>query len=325
MRSASEHVSGVLYIHLDPAAALSANTSNNSSDANTTNLSLCQASSLIKTIYGKPLTPASLDVRVILTGFKGLATVPLKTNHAVQKVMIDAFPKERLPIFRNRYKSFLNDAEPIVLLHEEDALEVDNIAENGGTNGKIYKDIVAGGTFDRIHSGHKILLSEGLLRCTRKFTIGMADGPLLTKKTLKELIEPINVRIEKLSNLMSDLDPGVEHYLEPIYEPLGPSGRDPDMEMIIVSQETLKGGNYVNKVRAERNLGVLDVVVIDLVEDASRDSSVEEEKVSSSSARMRLLGSLLKEPDLSMTPPSPPYVIGLTGGEHRLISNLNKP
>ena len=48
---------------------------------------------------------------------------------------------------------------------------------------KMYDNVVLGGTFDRLHAGHKILLSEAVLRCTRKLTVGVADTGMLKCKT----------------------------------------------------------------------------------------------------------------------------------------------
>uniref|UniRef100_A0A2P2I061 Bifunctional coenzyme A synthase n=1 Tax=Hirondellea gigas TaxID=1518452 RepID=A0A2P2I061_9CRUS len=338
MRGACEQVNKVLYVHLDPAIAaatsstIPATSSTTSTPQYNAHLSLHQASNLIKSIYSKSSSLASsLDVRVVLSGFKGGSEIPVATNYAIEKVMIDCYAKENIPMLRSRYKNYLNGSDPIVLLKENECQDTRDDSETTDSdvgsdkiaNTKIYKNIVAGGTFDHIHIGHKILITEGLLRCTNKFTIGVADGPLLAKKTLTELIEPVGVRIKKLRSLLVDIDPSVEYCLEPIYEPLGPSGSDPDMEMIIVSQESLKGGNYVNSARVERKLNALDVVVIELVEDIHR-SDTEEEKVSSSSTRRRVLGTRIREPDLTNKPEFPPYIIGLTGGSASGKSSIAK-
>ena len=61
---------------------------------------------------------------------------------------------------------------------------------------KIYQNVVLGGTFDRIHAGHKILLTTSLLRCSKEITIGITDGPdMMRKKVLPELMQPCQQRI----------------------------------------------------------------------------------------------------------------------------------
>ena len=45
-----------------------------------------------------------------------------------------------------------------------------------------YEHIVLGGTFDHLHAGHKILLSESIMRSERKITIGVTSGPMLDSK-----------------------------------------------------------------------------------------------------------------------------------------------
>jgi phosphopantetheine adenylyltransferase len=47
----------------------------------------------------------------------------------------------------------------------------------------VYENVILGGTFDCLHAGHKILLSEAVLRCTRKLTVGVTDAAMLKCKT----------------------------------------------------------------------------------------------------------------------------------------------
>ena len=308
LESASKHTENVLYVHIDMEVPC------------TRNISFTQASSVIRSIYSQ--TNNSLDVRVILTGFKGQNTLPNHLSLPIHTILIDQLTHR--DEYTHKYQCLSPESNPVILNESEEVLLPEVLNEN---DVKVYKDIVGGGTFDHIHNGHKILLSEGILRCSRKFTLGMADGDLLKKKTLKELIQPVDIRIDKLKKVLSDMDPSLIYDLQPIYEPLGPSGVDPDMEMIIVSQETLKGGNYVNTKRAERGLSVLDVEVVDLVEECKPLSSVEETKVSSSTIRLRQLGTLLRPPK-KIEFECKPYIIGLTGvsasGKSSVSRKLNE-
>ena len=73
---------------------------------------------------------------------------------------------------------------------------------------KKYSGVVIGGTFDRIHDGHKLLISTALLLAENKITVGVADGDLLKNKILKELIEPIETRIKNVKMLIEKYKPG---------------------------------------------------------------------------------------------------------------------
>ena len=77
---------------------------------------------------------------------------------------------------------------------------------------------------------------------------------IFSEKTLTELIAPVNKRIEALKELLSDVKPEVFYNAVPITDPFGPSIVEPDLECIIVSEETLKGGEAVNKKRREKVL-----------------------------------------------------------------------
>ncbi len=68
--------------------------------------------------------------------------------------------------------------------------------------------------------------------------------------------------------------------------------------MIVVSEETLNGGFKVNDLRKGKNLSVLDIHPISLVDDIQA-SNGEENKISSSSLRKRLLGTHLKPPKVT--------------------------
>lgn len=72
--------------------------------------------------------------------------------------------------------------------------------------------------------------------------------------------------------------------------------------MIVLSEETLKGGELINDKRISSALKPLDISPIPLLEeDESSDEFCEEEekKISSSNYRMRLLGTLLKSPQVN--------------------------
>ena len=62
---------------------------------------------------------------------------------------------------------------------------------------------------------------------------------------------------------IKDVDSSLQQYkVVPITDPFGPSIVDPNLQLIIGSQETEKGCKKVNQVRKEKQLSQLDVHVI---------------------------------------------------------------
>ena len=40
-----------------------------------------------------------------------------------------------------------------------------------------------GGTFDRLHTGHKVLLSEAVVLARKQLTVGVTDGDMLKSES----------------------------------------------------------------------------------------------------------------------------------------------
>ncbi|XP_056008258.1 bifunctional coenzyme A synthase-like isoform X2 [Ostrea edulis] len=176
-----------------------------------------------------------------------------------------------------------------------------------------YRQVVLGGTFDRLHVGHKILLGEGCLLADDGLTVGVTTGEMNLKKSLPELMQPTADRIHSVVQFIETVKPQIVHRVVPITDMFGPTITDPDLECIIVSAETMKGGQIVNQERQKKSYKELDVHTIDLVQDLCH-GQYEEAKVSSSSLRKRLLGTVINPVKVNQNIPSSPYVLGVTGG-----------
>lgn len=176
-----------------------------------------------------------------------------------------------------------------------------------------YRRVVLGGTFDRLHLGHKILLGEGCLFAEENLTVGVTTGEMNLKKSLPELIQSTPVRIDSVVQFIETVKPQISHRVVPITDMFGPTITDPDLQCIVVSDETKKGGDIVNQERQKKGYSALDVHVIDLVQDQCH-GQFEEAKISSSSLRKRLLGTLINPVKPNKNIPSTPYILGLTGG-----------
>ena len=115
-----------------------------------------------------------------------------------------------------------------------------------------YNDVVLGGTFDNIHNGHRLLLTQSTLLARRRILVGMSSGPLLASKVLPELIKPINVRVAEVEAYLRDIKPWIKHDVVPITDVYGPTAWDEDLECLVVSPETARGGEKINQERKKK-------------------------------------------------------------------------
>lgn len=99
--------------------------------------------------------------------------------------------------------------------------------------------------------------------------MGVMEDHLLSSKSNAELIQPLHERIQAVRAFLERMAAGGQEgvYLDitGIQDGYGPTRFDPDIQALVVSRETLSGGEAVNRVRREGGLGELEVFVIDVI------------------------------------------------------------
>ncbi|KAM6107991.1 LOW QUALITY PROTEIN: bifunctional coenzyme A synthase [Pterocles gutturalis] len=303
-------VAGPLYVHVQPGLRLAAPAPRRAPPAGAALLRALAA------LYGAPAARGGLDVRVLLAPGR-LPRPPLVLLAAAAEA-----PGPPEPVRAGlRHLAAAYGCPPRL-----PALLLDGTGDGGGGPDPDpdpgpdpgaalpeFSDVVVGGTFDRLHGAHRLLLSACCLLARRRLLAGVADGDLLRHKVLAELIEPYELRAAKLREFLEDVKPSLRYDIMPLADPYGPAVTDPDLQCLVVSEETRRGGEAVNKKRLENGLPELALYEILLMKDPDHSQN-EEEKISSSSLRQRLLGTLLRPPRQDPALPPCPYVIGLTGG-----------
>lgn len=271
---------------------------------------------LVKNVYSRPQTVSrNVNVHVLLppaTDIKPSSKRELSKmlNVCIASKTLKQTTQQLEQIVQLRY-NFKEFAMKYIDIEEDMIVSASEINLT-----QTYPGVVIGGTFDRIHDGHKLLIATALLLANDKITVGVSANELLQKKVLKELIEPVEARIQNVIELIKDYKPGLKYKVVPLYDTCGPSGPDDDIQLLVVSEETINGGPVVNETRKQNGLQQLDVLSIDIIADDCRDVSDSvnaEDKLSSSRQRIRELGVLRKESTRAKEP-GKCYVIGMTGG-----------
>lgn len=122
-----------------------------------------------------------IDVRVILTNFKDPNKSKLVTSKPVEIVYFDSScSSAAVDAFMDKYvinKSQNYRSVSFQAINDESNFNFSGIAENDEFSS--YNNVVLGGTFDKLHIGHKILLTEAVLRCRKRLTVGVTSDLLL--------------------------------------------------------------------------------------------------------------------------------------------------
>ena len=125
-------------------------------------------------------------------------------------------------------------------------------------------DLVAmGGTFDIIHSGHMALLNKAFSIST-KVIIGVTSDQLAVKKG-KNPENDYSKRISLLKSTIEENFPDSVYEISKLENEFGPAVLEESVKALIVSEETSDKGTLLNKLRAERNLSPVKIVVVPIV------------------------------------------------------------
>jgi pantetheine-phosphate adenylyltransferase len=127
-----------------------------------------------------------------------------------------------------------------------------------------FKCVAVGGTFDRLHDGHKALLCKAC-EVGERVIIGVATGKLLEDKVGKELIYPYEQRVNDIKKFLASIGCLNRTLLAPIYSQFGTAAEDPQIEALVVSEETAPIIKDINQARTKRGLQPLHKVLVEMV------------------------------------------------------------
>jgi len=127
----------------------------------------------------------------------------------------------------------------------------------------MFNKVCIGGTFDILHKGHKVLIDKAFSITSKNglVTIGLTTDRYTVAKIKNAF--PFDVRKQKLIEYLKTK--GYENYeIIPIEDKYGPTLSE-DFDAIVVSSETRKNAEEINRKRKQFGLKPLKIIEISIV------------------------------------------------------------
>ena len=131
---------------------------------------------------------------------------------------------------------------------------------------KTYKHAIIGGTFDRLHNGHRALLQMALEKADR-ITVALAVPGFAAQKELTQLIQSFDVRQRQLEAFLAPYQN--RSAIIPLYDPYGPAAYEKSFDAIVASSGTQKNITHIQELRAQNRLPPLQEIYREPVVDTS--------------------------------------------------------
>ncbi|MFX0169147.1 MAG: phosphopantetheine adenylyltransferase [Candidatus Hodarchaeota archaeon] len=143
---------------------------------------------------------------------------------------------------------------------------------------KHYNWVAIGGTFDQLHKGHKTLLRRAF-ELGKRVLIGLTTQEMIKHKPDWEKIASYEERESELKRWLDSESYKGRYTIQPLYDPHGPAIIMPELQLIVVSEETCPVAKEINEIRKDKGLPLLHIAVLTMV--------MAEDHISISSTRIR--------------------------------------
>jgi inosine/xanthosine triphosphatase len=116
--------------------------------------------------------------------------------------------------------------------------------------------VCIGGTFNILHRGHELLFEKAFELGSRVF-IGLSSDEMI-KGSKEVAVDDYEARKKNLDNFLMGMGWGDQYSIVKIESELG-TAADKDFDAIVVSEETVKGAEKINKKRVENGFKPLEI------------------------------------------------------------------
>lgn len=123
--------------------------------------------------------------------------------------------------------------------------------------------VAMGGTFDIIHKGHLTLLAKAF-SISSDVIIGLTSDALAEKRG-KKTLNNYEKRFDTLTNVIKTNFPNQHFQISKLDNDFGPAVLEENVQALVVSDETGNQGEILNRLRKEKNLSPVKIVIVPMV------------------------------------------------------------
>ena len=129
----------------------------------------------------------------------------------------------------------------------------------------LYRYVAVGGTFDRLHAGHKLLLCTAALSVSHRLRIGISSATLHKRKQGSTQIQTLKARTRAVQRYIHHIRPELEQECITLQDIAGGVDQIPEVQAIVISPETRPTADHLNTNRKRQHLPPLSVIEIKYV------------------------------------------------------------
>ena len=130
--------------------------------------------------------------------------------------------------------------------------------------GRRFSKVAVGGTFDKLHRGHIILLLKAF-EIGDRVIIGLTTDEMIGRAPKNHMIEPYESRKEELDELLRSKRLAGRATIIPLHDSYGTTLTNGGLQALVVSKETENVANEINRRREEKGMKPLVIYSIDMV------------------------------------------------------------
>lgn len=180
--------------------------------------------------------------------------------------LVQASHVERWPMVLDTATAVTDGCGRVVFLEDEPPDAPSNTEHDTDSQQLLYNYVSVGGTFDGMHYGHRKLLTLAVSSVasggTGRLLVGVTSDEMLTKKTLADLIPPLDERVHQVENFLAALAPGLKNNMRivELHDTWGPPAYEEAFDALVLSDEVLEVGLQMNSFRKRNGYKEMDLL-----------------------------------------------------------------